>query len=306
MIRKTFISLAIVLMPYIASAQTSDALPFVRLGHDAVRESMAGAGMTSSSSIAWSSFDNSAAVAFSDNMVDAAISWHKDVNSSTNWFNAAGAWKIKDRLGLSMGLAYGLGEAYDNWISPTETSGTFTPKRMIGNIGASYLILPWLSAGANIHYATMTLAESYTYSAVSSDIFVMGRQNAFSGALGIAHIGSKVKSLSGDSSSLPSSIKAGLGYENTALEGMVGYNLYLDSDYYFYSRGLSASAGVDITIADLVSLRGGYHYGNKDCIIPSYSSAGLGVKLMGAHIDYAYMIGGPNSGSMLLSLGYRF
>ena len=57
----------------------------------------------------------------------------------------------------------------------------------------------------------------------------------------------------------------------------------------------------------VVFARVGYHYGNSANVIPSYASAGFGLKLFGVHLDFAYMFASEVlSNSMIVSLGYSF
>ena len=76
---------------------------------------------------------------------------------------------------------------------------------------------------------------------------------------------------------------------------------------YLFSGALMAGLGVEYTIVDIVSLRGGFHYGDAAKAIPMYASLGLGVKFAGVHLDFSYLLASQTLGnSLLFGLGYSF
>ena len=131
-------------------------------------------------------------------------------------------------------------------------------------------------------YLGNTLAEGQSYSAVSSDIFLMSEFSSFRAAIGVSSLGSKVRSASGESFSLPASATLGLGYGDVFGQRH-GVEVLVDADCYF-SGAFSAAAGASYTYNDMVSVRAGYRYGG-DSVIPSFASVGAGVKLFGVRLD---------------------
>ena len=302
--QKLTLLIALALVSVTASAQTSDALPFVRTGHSAAREAMAGAGSVSGASAAWASFDNAALSAFGDNTLDAAVSYNNWTPSSGNMFAGGLTYRLGSNFGITAGAYYGLGKEYDIYSNEGVKKGTFTPTQMQFNLGMGYKLLPWLSLGANVHAATETLAEGASYKAFSGDIFLMGHMDSFKFAAGVVSLGTPVKSSTGASYNLPSSLKLAGGYEDSF--GGISCAVYTDLDYFFLASGFSASVGAELGWDEIASLRAGYHFASKNAPVPNYFSAGLGGSLLGFSLDAAVLLGGQLSGTVLVTLGYGF
>ena len=295
---------ALALVSVTASAQTSDALPFVRTGHSAAREAMAGAGSVSGASAAWASFDNAALSAFGDKTLDAAVSYSSWAPSSGNLFAGGLTYRLGSKIGITAGAYYGLGKEYDIYSNEGVKKGTFTPTQMQFNLGMGYKLLPWLSLGANVHAATETLAEGASYKAFSGDLFLMGHMDSFKFAAGVVSLGTPVKSSTGASYNLPSSLKLAGGYEDSF--GGISCAVYTDLDYFFLASGFSAAVGAELGWDEIASLRAGYHFASKNTPVPNYFSAGLGGRLLGFSLDAAVLLGGQLSGTLLVTLGYGF
>ena len=295
---------ALALVSVTASAQTSDALPFVRTGHSAAREAMAGAGSVSGACDAWASFDNAALSAFGDKTLDAAVSYTSWAPSAGNLFAGGLTYRLGSKIGITAGAYYGLGKEYDVYSNEGIKKGTFTPTQMQFNLGMGYKLLPWLSLGANVHAATETLAEGASYKAFSGDLFLMGHMDSFKFAAGVVSLGTQVKSSTGTSYNLPSSVKLAGGYEDSF--GGISCAVYTDLDYFFLASGFSASVGAELGWDEIASLRAGYHFASKNTPLPNYFSAGLGGRLLGFSLDAAVLLGGQLSGTLLVTLGYGF
>lgn len=302
--QKLTLLIALALVSVTASAQTSDALPFVRTGHSAAREAMAGAGSVSGASAAWASFDNAALSAFGDNTLDAAVSYNNWTPSSGNMFAGGLTYRLGSNFGITAGAYYGLGKEYDIYSNEGVKKGTFTPTQMQFNLGAGLKILPWLSVGVNVHAAMETLAESANYKAFSGDLFLMGQMDNFKFAAGVVSLGTPVKSSTGASYNLPSSVKLAGGYEDSF--GGISCAVYTDLDYFFLASGFSAAVGAELGWDEIASLRAGYHFASKNTPVPNYFSAGLGGRLLGFSLDAAVLLGGQLSGTVLVTLGYGF
>lgn len=288
------------------AAAQSEALPFVRIPHNPHSMAMGGAGVASVSSVAYSSYINAAAIPYGDSTMDISagyLGWMFS-GAPTNMASVAGAYNIGSQFGVAAGFTYGMGQKYET----TNGSGTagvyFFPSEIQANIGLSWRFLPYLSFGANLKYLNSSLAEGQSYGAFASDIFLMSRLADFSVALGVSSLGSKVTSLSGAKFSLPASATIGLGYEKEFAEKH-GLEVLADADYYF-SGAFTVATGASYAFDDMISVRGGYHYGGKS-VIPSYASVGLGVKFFGVRIDASYLFGSKIiKNSFGVSLGYSF
>lgn len=303
-LNRLYTVIAFALVSVSSVAQTSEALPFMRIGHNAAREAMAGAGIVSGSYSAWAAFENPAAAVFTTAKSSTAATFQSWALTGFTELAAGEGFKITDRIIVSLGVNYGLGKEMDMFDATGKKTGTFTPDHLNASLGAGLKITSSLSAGANVHYVSESIADDISYGLVSADVFVQYSSNGLKGALGVSSLGSGVSSGKGYIYNLPTSAKLGFGYEGNA--GIVSYGAYADLDYFIYSGGVGASLGADVCLMDMVSVRAGYHYGNADCVFPSYASLGLGAKFSGISIDAAYLMGGVLSGTLALTLGYAF
>ena len=213
-------------------------------------------------------------------------------------------YRLGSKVGITAGAYYGLGKEYDVYSNEGIKKGTFTPTQMQFNLGMGYKLLPWLSLGANVHAATETLAEGASYKAFSGDLFLMGHMDSFKFAAGVVSLGTPVKSSTGTSYNLPSSVKLAGGYEDSF--GGISCAVYTDLDYFFLASGFSAAVGAELGWDEIASLRAGYHFASKNTPLPNYFSAGLGGRLLGFSLDAAVLLGGQLSGTVLVTLGYGF
>ncbi|MBR5299871.1 MAG: PorV/PorQ family protein [Bacteroidales bacterium] len=293
------------LMPSLAGAQ---ALPFTIADMSPVTLAKGTAGLTETGSIAHAAFNNAAAIPFADAKMDVAAGyamWQPTaVNSSI--VNVAGAYNSNGKLGVALGFSYGMNPEYNITDASGAVKGTFKPSDMQINAGLAYRFIPALSIGANVGYATSSLAEGYSYGTVTADVFLMSQFSDFKVAAGVSNIGGTIKSASGAEFCLPGSIALGLGYDKEFAEKHA-VNVNVDADY-FFSGWLAASFGAGYTFNDLVSFRAGYRYGGESPI-PSFASVGAGVKVAGVKIDLAYLLAGadsPMKNTLALGLGYSF
>lgn len=291
------------LFPALAGAQ---ALPFTAAETDAASLGTAGANLTQTGSIANASFSNAAAIPFSDAKMDVAAGYTLWQPSAvgTNMVNVGTAFNMNKKFGVAVGFLYGINPAYDITGSNGSVKGQFTPSDIHANVGLAYRFLPFLSLGANVGYATSTLAEGYSYGALAADVFAMAKFAGLKVTAGVANVGTNVTSASGTQFCLPGSVAVGAGYEATFADKH-GIEALLDADYYF-SGWFAAAAGAAYTYNDLVTVRAGYRYGGQSPV-PSYASVGAGVKFVGLKLDLAYLIGsGAAKNTLALSLGYSF
>ena len=291
------------LFPVLAGAQ---ALPFTAAETDAVSLGTAGANLTQTGSIANASFSNAAAIPFSDAKMDVAAGytmWQPSAVGS-NILNVGAAYNMNQRFGVTVGFLYGMNPEYDLTDASGVVKGQFKPSDIHVNIGLAYRLLPCLSLGANVGYATSALAEKQSYGAFAADVFAMAKFGGVKVTAGVANVGTSVTSSRGVKYGLPASVAVGAGYEATFADKHAVEAL-LDADYYF-SGSFAAAAGASYTYGDLVTVRAGYRYGGKSPI-PSYASVGAGVKYFGIKFDLAYLIAsGAAKNTLALSLGYSF
>jgi hypothetical protein len=281
------------------SAQESAGLPFVRIDRDPVSAGMGFAGVASPASTAYAAFRNSSLIPFTGSRISSGFnvqSWAPKGAKSTN-FNFGTSLKLTKGLGISLGVASQAGEKYSVMSSTGEPKGTFKPSDFIIGGGAGLRILKRLSLGADFRYASQKLSSDYSTSALCADVFLTYRTPwHLTATVGRSSFGSDVKSDSGESFSLPSSTTLGFYMPlNTALARL---RFALDFDYYDSGEKTVAS-GMEVNLLNLLSLRGGYHYGSEGAVLPSFWTLGLGVGYRGIKLDFAYLMANEDIGDSL-------
>lgn len=301
---KKFIYIAgalMLLFPALAGAQ---ALPFTAAETDASSLGTAGADLTQTGSIANASFSNAAAIPFSDAKLDVAAGYTLWQPTSGNMINVGAAFNIKQKFGVAVGFLYGMNASYDVTGESGSVKGQFAPSDIHANVGLAWRFLPFLSLGANVGYASSSLAEDVSYGALAADVFLMARFSGVKVAAGVSNLGTSVTSASGAKFPLPASVALGLGYE-AAFAQKHSLNVLLDADYYF-AGAFAVAAGAEYGFNDMAFVRAGYRYGG-DSVLPSYASVGLGGKFIGIKLDVAYIIAsGPMKNTLAVGLGYSF
>ncbi len=303
--KKLLITLALAVASVSVFAQNeSVALPFTRINQNSVAAGMGGAYLASTSAQGY--FANPAMLTFTETKGDIDFGWQSWNPSETNYLNFDGAFCFNQRFSLSIGASYGIGAEYEALSAVDADPETYRTYDFIIGAGLGYKIGKYIALGANFRYANEALSEDTKMGTVGVDVFVSAHIKGFSVTAAMNNLGGKISSQNNASYkySMPSSVDLGIGYDKT-FGGKHEIEILADGGYYFFGD-FSASAGAAYTWNKLLSVRGGYHYGN---LIPSYGSLGLGVSVLGIHLDAAYLISGTDSligNTFALSLGYRF
>lgn len=288
------------LFPTVAGAQV---LPYVTAEYDAASLGAAGANLVDTENTANSAFANPAAMGFAENKFDAAAGFAIYAPTNSNVMTAGASYGL-GKLGVAAGVMYGSHQSYDVTNSVGTVTGTFAPTDLLMAAGLSYRVLPVLSVGMNLGYATSSLSEKYSYGAVKADLFAMTQMKGVKATVGLRNLGTSVTSVKGTKFSLPSSLALGAAYTIAFAEDQK-VDLLLDADCYF-NDGVAVAAGFEYAMKEFVFVRGGYRYGGETPV-PSFASLGAGVKLSGVRLDLAYLLGSEIMGNTLsLGLGYSF
>ena len=293
--RRYLVSIAVLLtvvLPASAGGPGFEVLPFLRLSRDP--SALTGGAAQVFASKAYSVFSNPALAFASGERGDMAVSYARWGASGSNEIDVCGAYGFSDRFSVGAGYSNSLGVSFEG----------FTPSDMIAGMGASVRVTDAFTVGANVRYASSKFTEEYSYGAVSGDLFVAMRFSGLTATAGVSTLGPAVQSVSTASYSQPSSAAFGLGYGG-ALGEALDARVQLTADYYL-SGALSAGAGAEMIVKDLLSLRLGYNYGGES-VIPSYASAGIGLNFSGLKINAAFLMPGKDIGnSLCVGLGFGF
>lgn len=294
--KNILIALMAALLPAAAFAQESPALPFLRIDRSAITSAMGG-------TEALSPLYNPAAVPFRGS--DVAVSyqnWAPGGAKSTN-INLLGGIRVGSRLGIHVVGAYQQGLEYTLFDNTGNGKATFAPSDLLVGAGVGFAITDFLSVGVNVKFAQTSVASDVNYSAIAGDAFLMFSKQGFSAAVGVASLGTPVKS--GEQSyGLPTSAKVGLGYD--VAFGTSAVSLAADADV-FFTGGVGAALGAQYGWNDMVFVRAGFHLGTGQSPLPTYASVGLGAKFAGIHVDVSFLLANKTIGNTLcVGLGYAF
>ena len=282
-------------------------MSFSKIERDPVAAGMGFAGAASARDVAWSAFGNSAAIPFYSGTLDAGAvfhSWAPDAASS-DAFSLGAALRTSGQIGLSLGMARHSFERYDIVDDYGVEDGTFKPSAMVVNGGAGYRFSENFGGGVNLRYMRQKNYPAKTDDAFAVDVmFHYKPLPDLAVTAGIFSIGSGVKSAEGEKSVLPSSVKVAGDYAYASGDHSFRGDLDLE---YFFAGSFSAAVGVQYGYKGLAFLRGGWHYGAKDGVLPSFASIGAGCRLYGVKVDVAYITANKDiGGSLVIGLGYTF
>lgn len=313
---KKIVAISLAVSGFLAccSNVNAQALQFLTINPDARVMSMANTG-TVAAATAFSMFNNTAATALASNerTMDVGVSygmWQPGY-SANHMISAAGYGKITRFMTIAAGVRYFTHGSYDITDEFGAATGTFAPKDIMAGIGLGFKILPILSLSANVNYIMSQIAPSAAGNAVSADFGAIVDLKFLRVGVTASNIGSKIK-YAETPYSLPANAKLGVGttrYFGRNDKSHVSVNvqagmLFVDSDFF-------AEAGVEYCYNDLFRISAGYHYGKEtSAAIPSYVTAGLGIKLFGVYVNAAYLTGlkgsSPLNNTFQIGLGYTF
>ncbi|MDE5891232.1 MAG: PorV/PorQ family protein [Bacteroidales bacterium] len=284
--KKRILTIAIAVMSAAVSAGAqNEAFGWMCQENDPVASAMAGASLASSSNIVYSAFHNPAAIPFAPDRLGAGASYSMTGNGY-GLVGAGAGFKVGKRVGLTVAGNYNKGAEYDVFDEYGNRNGSFKTSSMLFSAGLGIKVIDMLSVGANFKYAVERLQPDDNPGAFAADVYAMFKWNVLAVSAGVSNLGTDVRDLGGNKFSLPSSGHVAVNYaQDVAAKHYV--EAEIDADCYFSGR-FAMALGAQYGFNDMVFVRAGYRYGGKS-VIPSYASAGLGVKFFGVHLDASYL-----------------
>lgn len=290
------ISLLVVASPLSAEAQEQTwAMPFAVLPDTPSEIAMAGVGLSSRSS----------------DCADVRLGYmsYAPEGDKTDYYSLTGRYKMNDKLSFSFSGVYGLCMPYVMVNEGGFEEDSFTPSQMKVVFGASYAFCQYLSVVAKTKLLTESLAPEASYSSFAADLAVMSEygideSSSIVAQAGLFNFGIPVKSVTGIYFPLPTSVGLKCLYARNingedSLEAKAAADVYLKGS-------LSATVAMSYTYRDMIAVRAGYRYGGES-VLPSFASAGLGIKFAGVSLDLAYLFAGETlSNTLCVGLGYSF
>lgn len=192
-------------------------------------------------------------------------------------------------------------ESIDNYNAQGVKSGSFTPSNMAVGGSVAYKFMPELSLGASVRYLDSKLTDSDKFNTVAVDVMVSGAAGGFKYAAGVTNLGGKIKDSAGEEYPIPSAATAAGRYGYSGGEHSIEGTLQADV---FFKGGLRAGIGAQYGFKDMLFVRAGYSHGG-DTVLPSYPSAGIGVKFGSFQLD-ATALFGDLAGTFVAGLKFRF
>lgn len=186
-------------------------------------------------------------------------------------------------------------------------TGEYKPNEMMAGVGAAYAITDGLAVSVLAKYVGSKLAPEANANAFCADVNLVYRHDALTAGLLAANLGSGLN-YGSSKVALPMMVKAGAAYD-LGFGDDFDLQLGLDAGYMAQSghNAVVASAGADLKMFDIASVRAGYHFSSNTAFDPSYISAGLGVDVSVISISAAYLFGpSPMSGTLCAAIGVRF
>lgn len=283
----------------ISVSAMAQGLDFLNISADPESFALAGATVARDAD-AFATENNVAAAALSDKKFAVAASygmWAPDMANTNNI--GFGAFYRHDKLAFTLGAKYNLHQPYDAYNQVARQLESFTPSEYSAAVGFAYSIIDHLSAGINAKFVSSTLAEGISGTAFGVDLSFMYNTESIKAGLSVNNIGSSIK-YDKTAYGMPVNVRAGAAYS------IAGFTASGEVDY-ITSAGVMAALGAEYWIADIVAVRAGYHYGNAEKTMPSFVSAGLGLKFAGVNLGAAFLFGSePLAKTMMFSLGYAF
>ena len=299
--------ISILFLSAVSIGAGAQSLPSLLVGSDAASLGKAGVSVSSAAG-AYALENNVAAMSLAKDKFNAGVSygmWQPDY-AGNKVMGAGAMFKATGSLAFGASFKYLSSPSYDTVTESGTTSrdGSFTPKEFNIALGASYAFNEYFSAGLTARFLNSSLAEESSATVFGADLGIFFSKNSLSAGLSVNNLGSKANYGEDSAYSQPMLVKAGAGYDFGFGKSVLGISAEAD---YLFEGAFAAGAAAQYGWNDTVFLRCGYHYGDSSKGIPSYASAGVGVKFFGININAAYILASEVlKKSLSISLGYSF
>ena len=243
-----------------------------------------------------------------EDVVDAFVSYYRlsPRGVGSNIINADVSCRFNKVAVLAEFARSGNG-SYSLYDEAGNEQGTYKPADLVVGLGAAYAILPNLSLSLMAKYVSSNLASEAKGSAFGVDLNAVYKFKTLKVGLLASNIGSAI-SYPETKVQQPMLMKAGVKNDFSFGEKLQ-LEVGVDAGYLsqFKQNSVVVSAGLDLKIFRMLSVRAGYHYSSNTMLESSYVSTGLGLDVSVISISAACLFGSPSmSGSLCATLGVRF
>ena len=307
MIRKYIMTISVALSFCVsATALKAQVLPSLLLNQDPASLAMGSAGVSSEAD-AFALETNVASMSFAKQTmsVKAGFGMWQPSYADLKTVGVAGTYRITEKIGVGLDFKYLMMPSYSGVTGNGADirDSEFKPSEYGIAAGFSYAFMDCLSAGLTLRHAGSSLAPEASAKVFAADLGLYFKQNAVSAGLSFNNLGTKAK-YSEVAYPQPMLVKLGAGYD---LEMGTSELFFAAQADILFSGGVMAGMGCEYAFKDMIFARAGYHYGNAANVVPSHGTAGLGLKIAGVTLDFAYLYGSKTlANSMCVSLGYSF
>lgn len=296
-----------IFMAVAAVSASAQSFPSLLVSSDAAGFSM-GSATVAGTPGAYSLENNVAGMSFIEGRMSTGASfgmWQPSFGND-KVIGASAAIKATKKLAFGAAFKYFAQPSYETTTDSGTASrdGSFRPSEFNVAVGGSFAMTNYLSVGLTARMLHNSLAEDVSATVFGANLGIYFRMKGISAGVSVNNLGTKAK-FGESAQTQPMMAKLGAGY--TRPFGKHALSATAEADFLF-AGAVMAGAGIEYSFSDLLFIRGGYHYGAPHkAVIPSYGSAGLGVKLFGIRFDAAYLFGSEIlKNSLGLSLGYEF
>jgi hypothetical protein len=296
-------------------AQTSSvniattAVPFLRISPDARAAGMGDIGIATGPDDANSSFHNLAKLPFAAQRSAIAVNytpWMHEVVDGVYLASVAGYHQLDEQQAVAFGLRYfNIGD-YGITDYSGNKLGAAHPREFALDGGYTRKLSSALSLGLAFRYIHSDLAsgtvDGTTYkagNALATDVSLYYHGvSGFSGGVVLSNLGTKINYTNDatSKSSLPTNLGLGLGYTIT-FDDMDRLTIGAEANHLLAPGSGSeyqGAVGLEYEYDHLLSLRTGYHIGDKAKGDQSFLTAGVGLNYHGVRFDLSYLAGSGN------------
>lgn len=296
-----------IFLAFAAVSVSAQSFPSLLVGSDAAGFSL-GSATVAGHAGAYSLENNVAGMSFMNGRMAAAASfvlWQPSYGND-KVIGASAAVKATKRLAFGAAFKYFAQPSYEITTDSGTASrdGSFRPTEFNVTVGGSFAVTSYLSVGLAARMLHSSLAMNVSTNVFGADLGIYFKMKGLSAGVSVNNLGTKAK-FGNNSYVQPMMAKLGVGY--TRAFGKHALSATAETDILF-AGAVMAGAGIEYSFRDLLFVRGGYHYGAPHkAVVPSYGSAGLGVKIFGISLDAAYLFASQVlKNSFALSVGYAF
>jgi len=237
-------------------------------------------------------FTNLAANSLNDHKLDFNLSyrpWIEDLSSDYNLGSVSAYYSINTKNSLAIGAKRYKQPTYIITDDNGNINGDYSPCEYLIALGYAYNVSEKTAFSLSMNYLKSDLGEDFNASTIFFDLGYKSSYKKLNYGVVIKNLGSKLK-FDDNSSQLPLTFAGGVGYNKTlSINHTLNASLDVAHITIDSNSGISSGVGLEYQYKNKVALRTGYHIMDESIGLNTYS-LGLGVKLLGASLDFSWLM----------------